>query len=321
MRLLLGFTNASSLTYGSAERESGCGRFGRKGRGIVVKLVTYNVQYGIGRDGELGLERIAAAVADADIIALQEVTRNYPTNGGVDMVAGLCGLLPQHRHVYGAAMDIAFGALAPQGGNAELRFQFGTMLLSRWPIVSCRNLLLPRSRTYDRANLQRAALEGLVVTPLGPLRFYSVHLDHVNRDERIMQIRHLKERVLAYPLEGGAVTGAGEYGFPEPPCPDDFVLMGDFNMRPGEAEYDEMTGAPDALFGRRLVLHHPVDASRLAGAAPEGSVSWMDLSGAGKHARLDYCFVSAGLAARVRDAWIDADADGSDHQPVWTVLE
>ncbi len=99
------------------------------------------------------------------------------------------------------------------------------------------------------------------------------------------------------------------------------VLMGDFNMRPGEAEYDEMTGAPDTLFGRRIVAHHPVDASRLAGPAPEGSVSWVDLSGAGQHARLDYCFVSAGLAARVSDTWIDADADGSDHQPVWTVLE
>lgn len=286
-----------------------------------MKVVTYNVQFGIGRDGKLGLERIADSVATADIIALQEVTRNYPTNGGVDMVAGLSALLPDHRYVYGAAMDIDFGALAPEADHAELRFQFGNMLLSRWPIVASRNLLLPRSRTYDKANLQRAALEGLIVTPLGPLRFYSVHLDHVSRDERIMQIRYLKERALAYPLEGGAITGAGEYGFPEPPCPQDFLLLGDFNMRPGEAEYDEMTGAPDLRFGRRIVAHHPVDASRLAGPPPEDSVSWMDLSGAGMHARLDYCFVSAGLGARVKEAWIDAEADGSDHQPVWTVLE
>jgi len=143
----------------------------------------------------------------------------------------------------------------------------------------------------------------------------------VNRDERIMQIRHLKERVLAYPREGGTITGAGEYGFPEPPCPEDFVLMGDFNMRPGGPEYDEMTGAPDPGFGRRIVAHLPVDAARLAGPPPEEATSWSDLTGAGLHARLDYCFVSAGLAGRVRDAWVDADAEGSDHQPVWTVLE
>jgi endonuclease/exonuclease/phosphatase family metal-dependent hydrolase len=135
-----------------------------------------------------------------------------------------------------------------------------------------------------------------------------------------MQIRHLKERLFAYPMEGGAITGAGEYGFPEPPCPEDFVLMGDFNMRPGEPEYAEMTGSPDTLFGRRIVAHHPVDTSRLAGPAPEGSVSWTDLSGAGQHSRLDYCFVSAGLAGRVKNCWIDNDADGSDHQPVWTEL-
>jgi len=63
-----------------------------------------------------------------------------------------------------------------------------------------------------------------------------------------MQIRHLVDQVLAYPLEGGAITGAFEYGFPEPPCPDDFVLMGDFNMRPGRPEYELLTGPPDSVF-------------------------------------------------------------------------
>ena len=159
-----------------------------------MKLVSYNVQFGVGRDGKVGLERIAASVAGADIIALQEVTRNYPTNGGIDMVAELTAMLPDHHHVYGAAMDIDFGALMPEPPRPAIRFQFGNMLLSRWPIVSCRNLLLPRSRTYDKANLQRAALEGLILTPLGPLRIYSTHLDHVSAGERIIQIRHLKER-------------------------------------------------------------------------------------------------------------------------------
>ena len=296
-----------------------------------MKLASYNVQYGVGRDGKVNLERIAQSVADADIIALQEVTRNYPANGGIDMVAQLTALLPGFHHVYGAAMDIDFAALVPGApASAPLaagasgpaaRFQFGNMLFSRWPVAACRNLLLPRSRTYDRANLQRAALEGLIVTPLGPLRIYSVHLDHISAEERIMQIRHLKERVLAYPLEGGTITGAGEYGFPEPPCPQDFILMGDFNMRPGEADYAEMTGAPDPVCGRRLVAHHPVDASRLAGPAPEDTISWTDPSDAGRNSRLDYCFVSAGLAGRVKDCRIDNDADGSDHQPVWTVIE
>ncbi len=36
--------------------------------------------------------------------------------------------------------------------------------------------------------------------------------------------------------------------------------------------------------------------------------------------RLDYGFVSAGLAAQVKSAWIDDEAPGSDHQPAWFEL-
>ena len=37
--------------------------------------------------------------------------------------------------------------------------------------------------------------------------------------------------------------------------------------------------------------------------------------------RLDYAFVSAGLADRIRDARIDNEAVGSDHQPVWVEID
>ncbi len=37
--------------------------------------------------------------------------------------------------------------------------------------------------------------------------------------------------------------------------------------------------------------------------------------------RLDYCFVSAALADRVRSAHVDMAAEGSDHQPVWVDME
>jgi exonuclease III len=36
--------------------------------------------------------------------------------------------------------------------------------------------------------------------------------------------------------------------------------------------------------------------------------------------RLDYIFITPGLAPRVRQAWIDADNPASDHQPVWLEL-
>ncbi|MBA3447844.1 MAG: endonuclease/exonuclease/phosphatase family protein [Pseudaminobacter sp.] len=286
-----------------------------------MRLVTYNIQYGVGRDGRFDLARIAASLEGADIIALQEVTRNFMRNGGADLIAGLGELLPDYFHVFGPAMDIDLGALDGNGRPANRRLQFGNMVLSRWPIVSSRNLLLPRTRRLNRGNLQRSALEALIVTPTGPLRIYSVHVDHVSLEERAAQIRHLKDRVYAYPMEGGAITGAAEYGFPEPPCPEEFILMGDFNMVRGSPEYTLMTGATDDHEGRQIVAHHPVDAFSLPGAAPEGTASWVDDNRPEKNRLIDYAFLHASLAGRVKRTWIDGEAKGSDHLPVWLELE
>ena len=65
----------------------------------------------------------------------------------------------------------------------------------------------------------------------------------------MLQIRHLKEHVFAYPMEGGALTGAAEYGYPEPPAPEAFILLGDFNMVQGSPEYVRDDGR-DGLFRR-----------------------------------------------------------------------
>ncbi len=282
-----------------------------------MKLVTYNIQYGIGRDGKFDLERIAASLDGADIIALQEVTRNFMHNGGVDLVAGLSALLPQYFYVFGAAVDVDLSACDSEGKPANKRMHFGNMVLSRWPILSSRNLLLPRSRRFNRINLQRSALEALIVTPDEALRVYSVHLDHVNLNERMLQIRHLNERMYAYPMEGGAVSGAAEYGFPEPPCPEAFILMGDFNMIQGSPEYVLMTGETDYAEGRQVVNHHPVDAFTLGQKLRAGSVSWFDEDKPKRNRLIDYAFLHASLMHRVTRSWIDQDALGSDHLPVW----
>ncbi len=38
-----------------------------------MNFVTYNIQFGLGKDGRFDLERIAGEVDGADVIALQEV--------------------------------------------------------------------------------------------------------------------------------------------------------------------------------------------------------------------------------------------------------
>ena len=154
--------------------------------------------------------------------------------------------------------------------------------------------------------------------PSGPLRIYSVHLDHISVTERALQISHLKERAFAYPGEGGAITGSAEYGFPELPCPEAFVLMGDFNMVKSSPEYVLMTGESDASGGRPA--HHPVDASSLGDGLPEDSASWVDEARPEDNKLIDFAFVEPGLAARVGKVWIDSEAKGSDHQPLWFEL-
>ena len=184
-----------------------------------MKCVSYNIQYGIGLDKEYDVARIVEAVRGADLIALQEVSRNNPNNQGRDMPAEIRGLLPDYFSVYGPSFEIDMGSHVKDGRALDLRFQFGNMILSKTPILASRNILLPRRRSIAKMNFQRSALEVLVQTPLGPIRFYSTHLDHRSPDERLMQVRFLMERVVAYPREGGALTGVAEMGFPEPAAP------------------------------------------------------------------------------------------------------
>jgi endonuclease/exonuclease/phosphatase family metal-dependent hydrolase len=218
-------------------------------------------------------------------------------------------------------MDLDFGACDADGRPLNKRLEFGNMVLSRWPIAAARNILLPRTRRYARGNLQRAALEALVLAPGGALRVYSTHLDHVNQEERIAQIGFLKARINGYAMEGGTISGAAEYGFPEPPCPEAYVLMGDFNMVTGSPEHAAMTGAIDAVEGRQHVAHHPVDAFELAGGMADGMVSWTDDADPATGRLIDYAFVHAAMTARVKRIWIDAAARGSDHLPLWVEMD
>lgn len=288
-----------------------------------MKLVSYNIQYGIGMDGVFDLERIAASIEDADVIALQEVTRGFHKNGHADMVARLCQLFPDRFHAFGAPADVLLDHRIEDGRVIERRFQFGNMILSRWPILAIRHLLLPRSRTFDRLNLQRSALEAVIDAPGGAFRAYSVHLDHVSPDERIAQIGFLKDRIVNFAAEGGAITGTGDFGFADPPLPENFALMGDFNMEPESPEYIVMAGRRDAYYGRSLRAGLPVDVLDRAGKLTPQSYSWERPSadgGDGNGARrmhLDYCFMNAGMAGRVTDAFVDLEASGSDHFPVW----
>ena len=61
-----------------------------------MKFVSYNIQYGFGADGRYDLDRVADVIADADVIALQEVERNWQRSGNDDQPELLSRRLPHH---------------------------------------------------------------------------------------------------------------------------------------------------------------------------------------------------------------------------------
>lgn len=286
-----------------------------------MKLASFNVQYGLGLDGRFDPERIVDAVAEADVIGMQEVTRNLGQNGGADLPDIFASLLPDRYHAFGAGA-VAEAGSAMVDGRMRMRFtEFGNMILSRYPILAMRNLLLPRTRSFDKLNIQRSALECLIAAPNGPIRVYSVHLDHRSPAERIAQIDFLKARLANYAGEGGAVTGGTQAGFPELPHTDDYLVMGDFNMMPEQPEYIAMAGPKDLYYGRTASATFPVDALDHLGKRKEGDFTWEETGRPEMRQYLDYFFVSGTVASRLSAGWVDHACEASDHKPVWIELD
>ncbi len=289
-----------------------------------MRIVTYNIQYGVGLDGRYDTGRIADAVRGAELICLQEVTRNNPRFGRHDMVAELRDALPDYFAVFGPNFAADVGSHVENGRAVDVHFQFGNMILSKTPVLSSRNILLPRNRSYEGLNFQRGALEAMVETPLGMVRFYSVHLDHRDPLERLEQVRFLKARALGYPVEGGAISGAAELGFPEPPHPEPYVMAGDFNILAGTPEYEALCGRVDHEFGQPVTAAYAVDAARRLGCdTGDDNKTWVDPKRPGERSRwkrIDYVFAHPLLAGRLKSARVDRNAAGSDHLPLWVEL-
>lgn len=294
-----------------------------------MRAVTFNIQYGLGRDGRTDLARTAAAVRGADVIALQEVERHWQRSGMVDQVAALAAHLPAYHWVYGANLDIDASTTAADGTVVNRRRQFGNMLLARRPIGSSRNFLLPKWGAVDQFSLQRGLLEGVVETAIGPVRFYSLHLSHLASAARLPEVQAVLDILARSHGEGGAWCGRHpdpDSGWPEggePSMPRLSVVMGDLNTATDAPEYALLVGPPTARFGRLTRRDGLLDSWVLAGHAEDtGDTRPPDPGKATRlSSRIDYCLVHAELGDRVRAAWIDTDCVASDHQPYWVEME
>ena len=289
-----------------------------------MKVVTYNIQYGRGKDDRFDLDRIAEEIAGADLIALQEVERFWTRSSGVDQPRLIARRFPGHYWAYGPGVDLHLDAAGPGGGSAGRRRQFGNMLLSRTPLLAIRHHLLPKYGSLGPPmSLQRSALEAVVAVRGGHVRVYSVHLTHLSAETRRPQVEALLAIHANAVREGPPISGSGlreEWtvdGMP-PAMPRNAIVLGDFNLEPDSAEYERIVGPMSPYGGRITNPEGFVDAWVEAGNAIDAGAT---TEVGDVPARLDYCFVSAGLKDRIGAVRVDCDAVGSDHQPVWMEID
>lgn len=287
-----------------------------------MKLASYNIQYGKGKDDQFDLDRIIAELGDPDLIALQEVETYTERSGMVHQAEEIARRL-QHMHwVYGPGIDLDASEVV-DGKPVHRRRQFGNMVLSRWPILSTINHTLPKIAMHGIFHLQRTLVECVIDAPGGPLRFCSVHLDHVSFDTRRAQIEYMQDVLLRGHERGASAGGMNNspdwWDRPAPPQPMSAIVMGDMNFRPEDPEYSMLLGDLSTYNGRTIRAHGLADAWVLVGHEEcEGDT--IPREGV-RPRRIDHCFVTTDLAASVRNASIGETAQGSDHQPIFVTLE
>jgi endonuclease/exonuclease/phosphatase family metal-dependent hydrolase len=283
-----------------------------------VKLITWNIQWGLGADGRVDLDRIvehARRLADFDVLCVQEVSQGYPELAGCDgsdQFAALAALLPGYTAIDGVATDTAGG---PTG-----RRRFGNMVFSRLPVGRVMRHLLPWPSDPKGPSMARVAIEATVEAPFGPLRVMTTHLEYYSATQRAAQVDRLRElhREAAADESASppATTKNGPFAYL--PRAAAAVLTGDFNFSFDAPEYTRIQAAFDDAtppWRDAWPLAHP-QTVHAPTVGLYDKIQWP-----GPPLTIDFVFVSADLAARVRELRVDTASDASDHQPVLLELE
>jgi endonuclease/exonuclease/phosphatase family metal-dependent hydrolase len=218
---------------------------------------------------------------DPDIVGMQEIDRFWARSAYLDEPAVLSEALGLPHVCYASNLD------HPADTHSPVPHQYGTVILSRFPILECRNTLLRRVATEEQRGLTLALINVRGV----PLQFYNTHL-HTTQPARLLQTEDI-----------AAVLDAA----PDGPK----LLVGDFNAR---STFTTTVMEMEPIYARLL------DTWRLAPMPDadnaEGYTSSARLTGL-PTARIDYVFVSDDVAAEGTFVPITtATRWAADHYPV-----
>ena len=151
-----------------------------------LTAASFNIHSARARSGNgVELDRIAAEIRglNADVVLLEEVDRGRQWTGRVDQPAYLAQRL---------GMYYAFGPNVVRGPSN----QYGTAILSRYPITGAQNTLLPNGPGGQQRGLLHVRVE-----PAGtPVSVYVTHLENTSASIRDAQARAIAGIVARDPL-------------------------------------------------------------------------------------------------------------------------
>ncbi|WP_153463396.1 endonuclease/exonuclease/phosphatase family protein [Sediminibacillus terrae] len=186
-----------------------------QGKQVSVDVMSYNIYHGVGLDRVFDLQRTANVIkeADAEIIGIQEVDRYYGDRSEFkDVAKELADLLGYH-YVFAANLD-----LEPADGQTENR-QYGTAILSEYPIIDSENIFLSSFGQEQRGLLRtKINVRGI------HLNVYNTHLG-LDVVSRLAQVGEIIEVASHH-------TGSS-------------FLMGDLNAEPDSEEYQFLVDQTD----------------------------------------------------------------------------
>jgi endonuclease/exonuclease/phosphatase family metal-dependent hydrolase len=212
-----------------------------------------------------------------DVVGLQEVDRFWARSGHQD-----------EPEVLAAALGMPHSCYAPNlihapDNHSDQRHQYGTLILSRHPIVTCGTTALPRDPSSEQRGFTLAAIDVDGVA----LRFYNTHL-HTTQADRLLQT--------------AAIARSIDLASAEPA-----VMVGDFNARPTAREIEPLVARMTDAWAK---------AGDRTADNPDGLTSPAELSAPARN-RIDYVFVSPSIEVRTARVHVDERTRlASDHYPL-----
>ena len=293
-----------------------------------MKLITWNIQWCRGCDGRVDPQRIidhARALADFDVLCLQEVAANFSSlagSSGEDQFRELANRLPGFVPIEGVAVDAPDGA-----GN---RRRFGNLVLSRLPVLRVLRHQLPwpaiggKPGKPGKPGMPRMLLETVIQASLGDIRVMTTHLEYYSAGHRAAQveaIRQVHAQSCAHAAVAAPTSGSGQEAirrdasgspFHWYPQPASAILTGDFNYRPDDPLHRRMQepfeGDVPALQDAWSVAHPGVPHQDTNGV--HDRVQWPSAFPG------DFIYATTDLLPHIGRVSVDAGTQASDHQPM-----